>query len=60
MNQVTGIRNVGKKLNFSEDFEARNKKVGVTTVRQNIKSTSWGKITTSHTAKKIMSLFSSY
>ena len=33
MNQVTGIRSVVKKLNFCEDFQARNKKADVTTVR---------------------------
>ena len=32
-----------KKLNFSEDFQPRNKKVGVITVRQYVKSTDWGK-----------------
>ena len=33
INQKMGIRSAVKKLNFSEDFQARNKKVGVTTVR---------------------------
>jgi hypothetical protein len=33
MNQVTRIRSVVKKLNFSEDFQAQNKKASVTTVR---------------------------
>jgi len=58
MNQVTGRRSVAMKLNFSEDFQARNKKAGVTTVRRYVKSTDWGKVTTSHTARKTMKIFS--
>ena len=41
MNQVTGIRTVVKKLNFSEDFQNRNKKVGVTTIRRYVKYRLW-------------------
>ena len=52
MNQLTGIRSVVKKLNFSEDSEALNKKAGMTKVRWYVKSSDWGKIIRAHTAKK--------
>ena len=60
MNQVTAIRSVVKKLDFSNDFQAQNKKVGVTTVRRYVKTTDWGKVTTANITKNHVSLFSSY
>ena len=39
---VVRIRTVTKKLNFSNDYIERNKKIGATTVRWYVKSTKWG------------------
>ena len=54
MNQVTAIRSVVKKLDFSNDFQAQNKKVGMTTVRWSVKSTDKGNVAYKELVKYIL------
>ena len=52
---AVGIRTVTKKLNFSNDYIERNKKIGATTVRRYVKSTKWGKVAYKEKVKPMLS-----
>ena len=52
---AVGIRTVTKKLDFSNDYIERNKKIGATTVRRYVKSTKWGKVAYKEKVKPMLS-----